>query len=175
MTTWTPEQDTELKKFWADGLTASQIAVEMRCGFTRNAIIGRVHRLGLSGRARKSLALAPRRDGDSGGGVLQRIKSKFASPPKPRPTRLREPTWGKASNGRAFTALDIGEALPPPPVRDDAIPIEQRCTIQTLTNETCRYPIGDPSQDGFFFSGKPEAELDRQKPYCNHHRRVCRG
>ena len=46
---WTDERVELLKKLWADGLSASQIAGELG-GITRNAVIGKVHRLGLSGR-----------------------------------------------------------------------------------------------------------------------------
>ena len=49
--TWTDERVELLKKLWADGLSASQIAGELG-GITRNAVIGKVHRLGLSGRAK---------------------------------------------------------------------------------------------------------------------------
>ena len=48
---WTEERVELLKKLWADGLSASQIAAELG-GITRNAVIGKVHRLGLSGRAK---------------------------------------------------------------------------------------------------------------------------
>ena len=57
--TWTDERVETLKKLWADGLSASQIAAELG-GITRNAVIGKVHRLGLSGRAKSPSSAAPR-------------------------------------------------------------------------------------------------------------------
>ena len=57
--TWTDERVELLKKLWADGLSASQIAAELG-GITRNAVIGKVHRLGLSGRAKAPSSSAPR-------------------------------------------------------------------------------------------------------------------
>jgi GcrA cell cycle regulator len=57
--TWTDERVELLKKLWADGLSASQIAGEMG-GVTRNAVIGKVHRLGLSGRGKAKAAPAAR-------------------------------------------------------------------------------------------------------------------
>ena len=57
--TWTDERVELLKKLWADGLSASQIAAELG-GITRNAVIGKVHRLGLSGRAKSPSSAAPR-------------------------------------------------------------------------------------------------------------------
>ena len=52
---WTDERVELLKKLWQDGLSASQIAKQLG-GVTRNAVIGKVHRLGLSGRATPSAA-----------------------------------------------------------------------------------------------------------------------
>ncbi len=58
---WTNERVELLKKLWGDGLSASQIAGELG-GVTRNAVIGKVHRLGLSGRAKSTSSSAkPRR------------------------------------------------------------------------------------------------------------------
>ena len=56
---WTDERVELLKKLWQDGLSASQIAGELG-GITRNAVIGKVHRLGLSGRAKSPSSTAPR-------------------------------------------------------------------------------------------------------------------
>src|SRR5512140_3920425 len=56
---WTDERVALLTKLWADGLSASQIAAELG-GITRNAVIGKVHRLGLSGRAKSPSSAAPR-------------------------------------------------------------------------------------------------------------------
>src|SRR5258705_12331893 len=57
--TWTDERVELLKKLWGDGLSASQIAGELG-GITRNAVIGKVHRLGLSGRAKAPSSSMPR-------------------------------------------------------------------------------------------------------------------
>src|SRR5260221_129680 len=57
--TWTDERVETLKKLWTEGLSASQIAAELG-GITRNAVIGKVHRLGLSGRAKSPASSAPR-------------------------------------------------------------------------------------------------------------------
>ena len=57
--TWTDERVEQLKKLWSDGLSASQIAAELG-GITRNAVIGKVHRLGLSGRTKAPSSSAPR-------------------------------------------------------------------------------------------------------------------
>ena len=57
---WTDERVALLTKLWADGLSASQIAAELG-GITRNAVIGKVHRLGLAGRKTTSRKPLPRR------------------------------------------------------------------------------------------------------------------
>ena len=56
---WTDERVETLKKLWLDGLSASQIAKQLG-GVTRNAVIGKVHRLGLAGRASPSRSERPR-------------------------------------------------------------------------------------------------------------------
>src|SRR5947199_3975543 len=70
MQTWTDERVEKLKKLWADGLSASQIAGELG-GVTRNAVIGKVHRLNLSGRAKPA-----------GGGVPRTHRPRVAGVPR---------------------------------------------------------------------------------------------
>ena len=55
---WTDERVELLKRLWSEGLSASQIAAQIG-GVTRNAVIGKVHRLGLSGRAKAPSTAAP--------------------------------------------------------------------------------------------------------------------
>ena len=57
--TWSDDRVEQLKKLWEAGLSASQIAAELG-NVTRNAVIGKVHRLGLSGRAKSPATAAPR-------------------------------------------------------------------------------------------------------------------
>lgn len=145
--TWTDERVELLKKLWADGLSASQIAGELG-GITRNAVIGKVHRLGLSGRAKSPSSSAPRAR-------------------KPRSHMLRV---GRASM-RGNTALALAYEMEPEPVEqyDNIIPIGQRRTLLELTENTCRWPIGDPASPEFFFCGGPPIT---GLPYCAHHSRI---
>ena len=69
---WTDERVELLKKLWADGLSASQIAAELG-GITRNAVIGKVHRLGLSGRAKSPSSTAPRPRKARSSGHMMRV------------------------------------------------------------------------------------------------------
>jgi GcrA cell cycle regulator len=145
---WTDERVELLKKLWSDGLSASQIAAELG-GITRNAVIGKVHRLGLSGRA------------------------KSASSASPRPRKARSPMMriGRASirgNTALAHAYDL-EAESAPELIENIIPIGQRRTILELTELTCHWPIGDPGSSEFFFCG---GNTINSLPYCAYHCRV---
>ena len=148
--TWTDERVETLKKLWTDGLSASQIAAELG-GITRNAVIGKVHRLGLSGRAKSPSSAAPRpRKARTHSHVLR----------VPRPS-IR----GNTALAHAYE-LDV-EAEPE--LIDNVIPLGQRRTILELTEETCRWPIGDPGSTDFFFCG---GHAGTGTPYCTYHSRV---
>jgi len=146
--TWTDERVELLKKLWADGLSASQIAGELG-GITRNAVIGKVHRLGLSGRAKSPSSSAPR------------VR-------KPRSHMLRVSRSSMRGNTALALAYDMESELEPEPV-ELVIPVEQRRSLLELNENTCRWPIGDPSGPEFYFcGGTPITGL----PYCAHHSRV---
>ncbi len=143
---WTDERVELLKKLWADGLSASQIAAELG-GITRNAVIGKVHRLGLSGRA----------------------KSPASSTPRPRKTRsgghmLRVPRH--SVRGNTALAYDYEADFEPDLIE---IPLAQRKTLLELNDRTCHWPIGDPGIAEFFFCG---GETVNELPYCAYHARV---
>jgi GcrA cell cycle regulator len=142
---WTEERVELLKKLWADGLSASQIAAELG-GITRNAVIGKVHRLGLSGRA----------------------KSPSSSSPRPRKARSSGMMRVSRASIRGNTALAYEYEVEPEPELIE-IPLEQRKTLLQLTEKTCRWPIGDPGSTEFFFCGGENAN---EQPYCTYHARV---
>jgi len=144
---WTDERVELLKKLWADGLSASQIAGELG-GITRNAVIGKVHRLGLSGRAKSPSSTAPR-------------------PRKARahPHMLRVSRPSVRGNTALAHAYDY-EVDPEPEVLDNIIPIGQRRTLLELNEMTCRWPIGDPGSADFFFCG---GQTVTSLPYCAYH------
>lgn len=153
---WNDERVELLKKLWSDGLSASQIAGRLG-GVTRNAVIGKVHRLGLSGRATTS-----------------RMKSHR---PRTRPQvntaqsgakRLMKPRFAAVGNP-ALRNLYLGDNEPyTPPAEDVEIPLKERKYIQTLTEACCRWPIGDPQQADFHFCGKKKVA---GLPYCEAHAR----
>jgi GcrA cell cycle regulator len=148
---WTDERVELLKKLWADGLSASRIAAELG-GVTRNAVIGKVHRLGLSGRAKPP-------------------SSSVNRPRKPRPSHLFR---GVRASVRGNTALAARSAYdydlePEPELIENIIPLGQRCSILELSDEKCHWPIGDPGQPDFFFCG---GKAVVGMPYCGYHVRI---
>jgi len=153
---WTEERVETLKTLWTQGNSASEVSRSL--GVTRNAVIGKVHRLGLGRRHAPapprtiSAQTARRPRGHSGWlGAATRPHA----PPRPRPNHA-EPS---ALAAHARPSLDDlrAEALDLPPTAD----------LLNLNVHSCRWPIGHPDQPGFGFCGR-----DRQGPgaYCDHHR-----
>jgi GcrA cell cycle regulator len=143
---WTDERVELLKKLWADGLSASQIAAELG-GITRNAVIGKVHRLGLSGRAKSPSSASPR-------------------PRKPRASSQMLRVSRPAIRGNTALAYDY-DLEPEPELLE--IPFEQRKTLLQLNEHTCRWPVGDPGSGDFYFCG---GDTGSELPYCGYHCRV---
>lgn len=166
---WTDERVELLKKLWLEGLSASQIAGVLGEGVTRNAVIGKVHRLKLSGRA-KPASSAPR----------------ARSTPRPGrrvspPSSAGRSSLGGISRQRAMTsapmhgatALKIAEefvteAYVAPQAAELFIPKEQRLSLLQLNEHTCKWPIGDPLSPEFYFCGQ---HANEGKPYCEFHAR----
>lgn len=175
--TWTDERVALLKKLWMEGLSASQIAAELSGGVTRNAVIGKVHRLKLSARAKpasvSTRAKAPRP-------TAPRRPTAPASPNTPRGTASAAAS--AVSQRRTSAAPIIGatalkidteievEALVEPAVKavELFIPPEERISLLQLSEKTCKWPIGDPMSSEFHFCGRSSEE---GKPYCEFHSR----
>jgi GcrA cell cycle regulator len=176
---WTDERVELLKKMWSEGQSASQIAKELG-GVTRNAVIGKVHRLGLSNRAGAPPG-APERE-------AERPDPKPAAEPKaearPRPTLVKsdpEPAEERpaapAQAPAARKPFVAGQPLPPQPSANEISPealasvreVEKkarRLTLMELTERTCKWPIGDPATEDFWFCG---LATQPGKPYCEAH------
>lgn len=178
---WTDERVEQLKKLWSEGLSASQIATQLG-GVSRNAVIGKVHRLKLSSRGRTN---AP-----------------TPAPKAKRPTPTVAPSAGvQRSSGRApssggasvtsavsagsvrsmpasigATALKAQFDIVPAPqhqvmraAEDVVVPISRRIALVELTERTCKWPNGDPLSDDFNFCGNDCAEAG---PYCTYHSKL---
>lgn len=165
---WTDEHVGSLKRLWAQGLSAGQIASAIGCP-TRNAIIGKVHRLGLSGRKRAAKIKAARAPSAKSRQFDEKRAAAIAKPRQPKPPKPPKPIVVAAP---ALAPLDlltpIPIDLPPIEVDDSEIPVAQRCTVFELTAHSCRWPIGTPGTPLFFFCGSPEADHPAD-PYCRHH------
>jgi GcrA cell cycle regulator len=150
--TWTDDRVELLKKLWADGLSASQIAGELG-GITRNAVIGKVHRLGLSGRAKAPSSSVPRQR-------KPRAPSQMFRAPR---------TMMRGNTALAQMPSYDYDPEPEPELIENIIPMGQRCTLLELDQEKCHWPIGDPGQPDFFFCG---GKTNAGTPYCGYHGRV---
>lgn len=152
---WTDERVELLRQLWLDGKSASQISAELGLGITRNAVIGKVHRLGLSGRAKSASPAAPR--------VRQR------PPPAPRaPMASRASGGAHIVRGNTALAFSLDTAIDPQPAfhEDVVVPMSLRVTIVELKEAMCRWPLGDPTTPEFRYCGIQTAGTG---PYCVHH------
>ncbi|CCF17806.1 putative DNA-binding regulatory protein; putative GcrA-like cell cycle regulator [Pseudorhizobium banfieldiae] len=158
---WTDERVEKLKRLWAEGLSASQIAAQLG-GVSRNAVIGKVHRLNLPGRAKAG--------GSTG---ANRSAKRPAAPARPANYPARVATRPTARTVGA-TALkdDVEVALPElsyVPSNDVVVPISRKLALTDLTERTCKWPMGDPLKDDFHFCGVDASEAS---PYCGYHARL---
>ena len=141
---WTDERVEMLKKLWLEGHSASQIAKQLG-GVTRNAVIGKVHRLGLSGRATPSRPARPAFK------APRPARPLVSSPLLHRRVVERHPTPAQAPR-------------PAPYVEEPGT-----ATVLTLGAHMCKWPIGDPATDAFTFCGRRAGD---GVPYCVEHARL---
>jgi GcrA cell cycle regulator len=159
--TWTEARVELLKRLWLEGLSASQIAGVLGEGVTRNAVIGKVTRLNLSGRAKPAIVRAPSTPNrpkvavNDDHRVRSTILRRNDAPPKPPKSRTSI-IWGTGDT-----------TIKAPTFVDKAEPVG-RLTLLQLTEHTCKWPIGDPLEAGFSFCGEHSEE---GKPYCATHSR----
>ena len=183
---WTDERVELLKKMWGEGQSASQIAKELG-GVTRNAVIGKVHRLGLSNRAGSGAATPPAK-AETKPKAKPEAKAKPVKKPDPAPAEVadQEPEAKPAAAATPAPQpisparkqiIPAGQPLPPQPSANEISPealakvsaIEKKAkklTLMELTERTCKWPVGDPATDDFWFCGLP---VQQGKPYCEAH------
>jgi GcrA cell cycle regulator len=124
---WNDERTAALKRLWADGFSCSQIAGRLG-GVTRNGVIGKIHRLGLAGRATKS-----------------RIKYSRRVPPKGQPK--------PKSKGKPFVFVTSPNMVRSPPMEPAPLPMpaaddKARISFADLDLKHCKWPVGDPAAVG---------------------------
>ena len=178
---WTDERVETLKKMWGEGQSASQIAKELG-GVTRNAVIGKVHRLGLSNRAGSGGAAATKAAAKEKPAVATKPAAKPVPKAKPAPVPAIKEELELDENGIPISAarraiIPAGQPLPPQPSANEISPealakvseVEKgakRITLMELTEKTCKWPVGDPATDDFWFCG---LGVQQGKPYCEAH------
>ncbi|MEK1850711.1 MAG: GcrA family cell cycle regulator [Phyllobacterium sp.] len=160
---WTDERVEQLKKLWAEGLSASQIAAQLG-GVSRNAVIGKVHRLKLSGRGKttstqtrskkiNTSASGSQRSGGSSSHMASRVVSR--------------------SVGATALQTEYNTDLVPhtitKTVTNVVVPISRRLELVQLSERTCKWPVGDPLQPDFNFCGN---DVGESGPYCTYHSRL---
>lgn len=148
--TWTDDRIASLRQMWAEGASAAAIA-ERLGGLSRSAVLGKIHRL--RPRVAKRISVAKKTK------VAKRKRVAAKTLPKPIVSERCHPTRGVApsSQPRTNESQQPGKSL------------------LELTNDTCRWPHGDPGTQGFFFCGEPGADLEGGKPYCVPHARRAYG
>src|ERR1700749_4467063 len=152
---WTDELVEQLKQHWIDGKSASQIAGLLGNGVTRNAVIGKVHRLGLAGRAKtpSTAASRPRR---------------IAPPPAQRvagPRLSNAPRITRGATALAYAPQALSELEQQEEFESVVVPMSLRVTIIDLKESMCRWPLGDPATAECRYCGSPTAS----GPYCGYH------
>lgn len=197
---WTDERVETLKRMWAEGQSASQIAKELG-GVTRNAVIGKVHRLGLSNRtASETEAEARPETVTPVAGIAEPVMEPSATRAQPNVTEP-QPKVEPAAQAELHTTRDrdtaidapeivsapvipmrravitAGQPLPPQPSANEISPealanvrevekTARKLSLMELTERTCKWPIGDPATEEFWFCGLPSVP---GKPYCEAH------
>lgn len=145
---WAPEAAEQVVCLWKAGLSGHLIAEKLNK--TRNAVMGKIFRLGLKNDARPPE-------------IRVRKKPVF----KPRPERLE-------TQKAAFVPVPEDPELITDPDRvhpdDAAIPESQRRQIWELTSQMCKFPVGRPGAVGFFFCAAPVLE---GYIYCRSHAGRC--
>ena len=131
---WDDNTTDLLKKYWSQGLTASQIAQKIG-NVTRNAVIGKAHRLNLQARATSKK-------------TRQKINTE-----ENNNTEVKTQKLGRKAR---FKALLL----------DKNFEQENPKKLEELTDETCRWPIGHPYEEKFYFCGRKPME---KFPYCKLH------
>jgi len=153
---WTEERIALLQKLWGQGYSASQIAGQLQ-GVTRNAVIGKIHRLGKRPDTRAARPRPPAATGharrrpavvEAHRTTPQPLPLQSQSPPQTQPL----PAWSARPFRRTALTGEPGLA-----------------TCATLEAHMCRWPIGDPDEAGFSFCGR---SVEGQRPYCHGHSRL---
>ena len=183
---WTDERIDRLTKMWEGGATASQIADELG-GVSRNAVIGKAHRLGLKARPspvkpNEKPEPAPKAAKPAAEAIARPAAPRPAAAPPPRPANPQFPTPGPTSNQPRIVSVGPGGFLrqgpgdqqapiPPAPPRrlvpaKPSPEIADKTSLLDLNDRICRWPMGHPGEPDFHFCGE---KVNPGFPYCVDH------
>ncbi|MGF7157091.1 GcrA family cell cycle regulator [Bartonella heixiaziensis] len=161
---WTCERVELLKKLWSEGLSASQIAAQLG-GVSRNAVIGKVHRLKLPGRGKTTQGASR---------AQKTLVGASSSTPRIRrttstvlPTNVASCSVGAAALKIDIVAEDVTEV--DVSAKSNVVPISRQLNLLQLSENTCRWPVGDPLSSDFHFCG---ADSGENGPYCAFHAKI---
>ena len=145
---WTDEKIAELKRLWLEGKSTGEIGKII--GMSKNAVVGKAHRLGLESRPSP---IKRNEDAES-------VKAQA-----PKASKEEKPVKaGKAEKGdSANKVAEVGSVARKASSKGDG---DKGVTLVDLNMHTCRWPIGDPKDPDFHFCGK---EVELGKPYCEEH------
>jgi GcrA cell cycle regulator len=130
---WTDEKVNKLKELWSKGHTASQIA-DLLGDTTRNAVIGKAHRLNLEARA----------------------------PSKSTPSSNKQENRQARKSSQVISRKSKFQSI----LLDKNFEAENPTVLEDLTDSTCKWPVGHPDEENFYFCGRtPEGEFH----YCKLH------
>ncbi|WP_298020882.1 GcrA family cell cycle regulator [uncultured Parasphingopyxis sp.] len=186
---WTDERIDQLKKMWAKGMTASQIADELG-GVSRNAVIGKAHRLGLKSRpspvkakeAKPKKAAAKKKAAPKAkpapkpapaAAPKEESKAESAAPAAPAPAPAPSQPQYRSIGPGGFTRQSPGDQAPLPPAPPRRLvpakldpEYEDKTGLLDLTEKICKWPMGHPGEPDFHFCGEP---INPGFPYCVEH------
>ncbi|SJZ67427.1 GcrA family cell cycle regulator [Consotaella salsifontis] len=168
---WTDERVELLKQLWNEGLSASQIAGQLG-GVSRNAVIGKVHRLKLEGRAKTALP------GQAEAPVQKAVEAVIET--RAVEVEISGRAAAQMGGGRSVVRSVGATALKVETETDlvvqhvegpggEVVPISRNLTLVQLTERTCKWPLGDPLSEDFRFCGNPSGD---SSPYCTYHARL---
>jgi GcrA cell cycle regulator len=161
---WTDERVERLKKLWSEGLSASQIAAQLG-GVSRNAVIGKVHRLSLPGRAKAGGTTAARSQKRATVSTVSRPQTSSFTPRTVTRTVTRPAGATMLKEEIEIDTLEIMETS----TDNVVVPIFRRVPLIRLTERTCKWPLGDPLKEDFCFCGNDSPD---SSPYCGFHQKL---
>lgn len=169
---WTDQQIKMLKDMWGNGYSASEIAGRLGGGLTRNAVIGKAHRLKLSAQVNSAKSEAARITRVSGSGVVAGVAAAVKATRK-RTSMLRPLPVVPTPSATAPATVIAKQSQPQTALRDFFRPAEMRrgegIAVIKAGERHCRWPVGDPRSPEFRFCGCTAHE---GLPYCIDHARV---